>query len=208
VVLLDEVEKAHPDVTELFYQVFDKGVLEDSDGVPVDFRNAVVLLTSNAAAEIIEARCRGARPAAEELEAAIRPELTRVFKPALLGRMVVVPYYPLGDDQLRRIVRLKLARIQERFWDNHRSELSYDEAVLEAVLRRCRESQSGARALDHILSHTLLPDLSSEILARLSAGEGVPLVHVSLDGGGNFAYEFQPRGGGRDRAAADAPVEG
>ena len=193
VVLLDEVEKAHPDVMELFYQVFDKGVLEDSDGVPVDFRNAVVLLTSNVAAEIIEARCRKARPDAETLAEAIRPELTRVFKPALLGRMVVVPYYPLGDDQLRRIVRLKLARIQERFWDNHRSELSYDEAVLEAVLRRCRESQSGARALDHILSHTLLPDLSSEILARLSAGEGIPLVHVALDGRGNFAYQFQAR---------------
>ena len=208
VVLLDEVEKAHPDVMELFYQVFDKGVLEDSDGVPVDFRNAVVLLTSNVAAEIIEARCRDHRPDADILAEAIRPELTRVFKPALLGRMVVVPYYPLGDDQLRRIVRLKLARIQERFWDNHRSELSYDEAVLEAVLRRCRESQSGARALDHILSHTLLPDLSSEILARLSAGEGVPLVHVSLDRGGNFAYEFQPRGGGRSRAATDAPAEG
>ncbi|MBK1667150.1 ClpV1 family T6SS ATPase [Rhodovibrio sodomensis] len=208
VVLLDEVEKAHPDVMELFYQVFDKGVLEDSDGVPVDFRNVVVLLTSNVAAELIEARCRQARPDAETLAEAIRPDLTRVFKPALLGRMVVVPYYPLGDDQLRRIVRLKLARIQERFWDNHRSELSYDQAVLEAVLRRCRESQSGARALDHILSHTLLPDLSSEILARLSAGEGVPLVHVGLDAGGNFAYEFQARGGtGLDRAA-DGPAEG
>jgi type VI secretion system protein VasG len=208
VVLLDEVEKAHPDVMELFYQVFDKGVLEDSDGVPVDFRNAVVLLTSNVAAEIIEARCRRAWPDAETLAEAIRPELTRVFKPALLGRMVVVPYYPLGDDQLRRIVRLKLARIQERFWDNHRSELSYDEAVLEAVLRRCRESQSGARALDHILSHTLLPDLSSEILARLSAGEGVPLVHVGLDARGDFAYEFQARGGsGLDRPAA-GPAEG
>ena len=208
VVLLDEVEKAHPDVMELFYQVFDKGVLEDSDGVPVDFRNAVVLLTSNVAAEIIEARCRDHRPDAEALAEAIRPELTRVFKPALLGRMVVVPYYPLGDQQLRRIVRLKLARIQERFWDNHRSELSYDEAVLEAVLRRCRESQSGARALDHILSHTLLPDLSSEILARLSAGEGVPLVHVRLDAGGNFAYEFQARDtAGLDRAADRGPAE-
>ncbi|MDZ7714382.1 MAG: type VI secretion system ATPase TssH [Rhodovibrio sp.] len=209
VVLLDEVEKAHPDVMELFYQVFDKGVLEDSDGVPVDFRNAVVLLTSNVAAEIIEARCRDQRPDAEALAEAIRPELTRVFKPALLGRMVVVPYYPLGDAQLRRIVRLKLARIQERFWDNHRSELSYDEAVLEAVLRRCRESQSGARALDHILSHTLLPDLSSEILARLSAGEGVPLVHVRLDAGGNFAYEFQARStAGLDRVPDGGPAEG
>lgn len=208
VVLLDEVEKAHPDVMELFYQVFDKGVLEDSDGVPVDFRNAVVLLTSNVAAEIIEARCRDRRPDAEALAEAIRPELTRVFKPALLGRMVVVPYYPLGDQQLRRIVRLKLARIQERFWDTHRSELSYDEAVLEAVLRRCRESQSGARALDHILSHTLLPDLSSEILSRLSAGEGVPLVHVRLDADGNFAYEFQARDtAGLDRAADRGPAE-
>ena len=195
VVLLDEVEKAHPDVMELFYQVFDKGVLEDSDGVPVDFKNAVVLLTSNVGADTIQEQCRRGRPDAAALEAAIRPELTRVFKPALLGRMVVVPYSPLGDEQLQRIVRLKLARIQERFWDNHRSELSYDERVVEAVTRRCRESQSGARALDHILSHTLLPDLSSEILARLSAGEGVPLVHVGLDQRGGFAYEFQPRAG-------------
>jgi type VI secretion system protein VasG len=188
VVLLDEVEKAHPDVLELFYQVFDKGRLEDGEGVSVDFKNTLILLTSNLGSDTILEACRAGRPDPEALVERIRPELLRCFRPALLGRMTVVPYFPLGDGEIREIVELKLAEVQRRFWENHGAELTYDDAVAEAVAGRCTEVDSGARNVDHIVSQTVLPELSALVLERMSRGEAVAAVHLSLDPSGGFAY--------------------
>ena len=200
VVLLDEVEKAHPDVLELFYQVFDKGVLEDSDGVAVNFRNTVILLTSNLGADTIaHLAAQAARPGgraaltAERLGEAIRPELLRHFKPALLGRMVVVPYLPLGETQLNAIIRLKLARLQARFADSRRAELTWDEAVVAFLAGRCQANDAGARAIDHLLTGTLLPELSAQLLDRLSDGLAIDGVHIEVDQAcGVLHYRFNP----------------
>ena len=166
VVLLDEVEKANVAVQEIFYQVFDKGTLQDDKGNEIDFKNTIILLTSNVGTETIMRLCADpeTRPEAEGLAAALRPDLLKMFKPALLGRLTVVPYYPLGDDVLRQIVHLQLRRIGNRLGEGHRAAFSYDEAVVEAVIRRCKEVESGARNVDHILTGTLLPDLSREVL--------------------------------------------
>jgi type VI secretion system protein VasG len=189
VVLLDEVEKAHPDVMELFYQVFDKGRMEDGEGVSVDFRNTLILLTSNVGSETVLDACReGCRPDAAEMEERIRPELLRHFPPALLGRLTVVPYFPLADAEIREIVELKLAEVQRRFWESHGAELTYDDAVAEAVARRCTETDAGARNVDHIVSHSVLPELSTLVLERMSRGEAMSAVHLSLAPGGGFAF--------------------
>jgi type VI secretion system protein VasG len=185
VLLLDEIEKAHADVLEIFYQVFDKGVLEDSDGQQIDFTNTVILATANTGADILARLGSGS---AETLAAAIRPALLRQFPAALLGRMVVVPYLPLADATIRAIVRLKLARIQERFAAIHRAELTYAESVVEAIAARATETESGARTIDMILTHTLLPDLSAEILDRVATGGGIEAVHVALDAAGALSY--------------------
>jgi type VI secretion system protein VasG len=187
------LEKAHPDLAEIFYQVFDKGTVEDGEGVAVDFRNTVILLTSNAGADAIARACQGReRPTPEQLVEEVRPALLRHFSPALLGRLVVVPYYPLGDREIRRIVELKLARIRQRVRESHRAELTYGEELVDAVAGRCTEVDSGARNIDHILTHTLLPELSAALLGRIALGEGFSAVHVSLDDsgerGGGFVY--------------------
>ncbi|WP_448188547.1 type VI secretion system ATPase TssH [Azospirillum sp. sgz301742] len=199
VVLLDEVEKAHPDVLELFYQVFDKGTLEDSEGVVVDFKNTLILLTSNLGTDTI-AQLAAQPPLTSQLSAppltaeriaeAIRPELVRRFKPALLGRMVVVPYLPLAESRIQSIVRLKLGRVQARFAEAHGAELTYDDAVVAYLAGRCHATDAGARAIDHLLTNTLLPDLSSGVLERLADGVPVDLVHVDLDGAGALRYTF------------------
>ncbi|SNS13039.1 MULTISPECIES: type VI secretion system ATPase TssH [unclassified Azospirillum] len=194
VVLLDEVEKAHADVLELFYQVFDKGVLEDGEGVPVDFKNTVILLTSNLGAEIIHERA-AAGAKAEMLVEAIRPALVRHFKPALLGRMVVVPYLPLPPARLGEIVRLKLSRIQARMADAYQAELTYDEAVVAYIVARCRAADAGARAIDQILTNNLLPQLSGEVLERLANGAAIDLVHVATDpAGAGLVVRFGKQG--------------
>ncbi|WP_431854405.1 type VI secretion system ATPase TssH [Azospirillum sp.] len=207
VVLLDEVEKAHPDVLELFYQVFDKGTLEDSEGVVVDFKNTIILLTSNLGTDTIArlaseplVRPLTAAPllpaplTAESIAEAIRPDLVRHFKPALLGRMVVVPYLPLGEERIRDIVRLKLTRVQVRFAEAHGAEMTYDDAVVAFLADRCRATDAGARAIDHLLTNTLLPELSGGVLERLADGLPVDLVHVDIDGGldasGGLRYTF------------------
>ena len=196
VVLLDEVEKAHPDVLELFYQVFDKGTLEDSEGVVVDFKNTIILLTSNLGTDTIARLADRFGPApspvldADGIAEAIRPELVRHFKPALLGRMVVVPYRPLLDEQIHAIVRLKLARVQARVAEAHGAELTYDDAVVAHIAGRCTATDAGARAIDHLLTNTLLPDLSAGVLDRLADGVPVDLVHVDLDGAGALRYTF------------------
>lgn len=192
VVLLDEIEKAHPDVMELFYQVFDKGMLEDGEGVVVNFRNTIILLTSNVGTETIMGVCQDPNdlPDAETLVECLRPELVNVFKPALLGRMVVAPYYPLTDDIMRDIVRLKLGKIQQRFVENHNANLTYDDAVIAAISARCTEVDSGARAVDNILTNSLLPQLSNEVLERMVDGSMFVSVHIGVDDGGVFHYTF------------------
>ncbi|HUC64043.1 MAG TPA: type VI secretion system ATPase TssH [Stellaceae bacterium] len=192
VVLLDEVEKAHPDVLELFYQVFDKGVLEDSEGQVVNFKNATILLTCNTGADTIIdlVRARRGAIAVAEIVDAIRPELVQHFKPAFLGRLVIVPYLPLGDAEVEEIVRLKLKRVQERFWDTYRAELICGNDVVSAIAARCSEIDTGARAIDNLLTNTLLPELSGEILARVTEGGSFELVHIELDGKGGLRFVF------------------
>src|SRR5262249_346031 len=192
VVLLDEVEKAHPDVMELFYQVFDKGMLEDGEGREIDFKNTVILLTSNVATDTIMKLCADpdTKPEPEGLVESIRPELIKVFKPALLGRMVVVPYYPISDDVMRLIIKLQLGRIGKRLEENHGAAFSYSDNVIDEVASRCKEVESGARNVDHILTRSLLPEMSGEFLSRMASGDMISRVHVGVGGDGKFQYEI------------------
>ncbi|MGI8787330.1 MAG: type VI secretion system ATPase TssH [Pyrinomonadaceae bacterium] len=193
VVLLDEVEKAHPDVMELFFQVFDKGILEDGEGREIDFKNCVILLTSNVGTDTIMKLCADpdTKPDPEGLVEAIRPELVKSFKPALLGRMVTVPFYPISDDILRLIIRLQLGKIKNRIADNHGAQFSYDDSVIETVASRCTDVDSGARNVYNILTGTLLPEMSGEVLSRMASGEGIKNVHVKVGDSGNFVYDIQ-----------------
>ena len=190
VVLLDEVEKAHPDVLELFFQVFDKGMLEDGEGREIDFKNTVILLTSNVGTETIMKLCADPEttPDAAALGEALRPELLKVFKPAFLGRMTLVPYFPLSDGVMRQIVELQLGRIRRRVHDSYRAEFEYDPALVETIAARCTETASGARNIEKILSRSLLPELSAEVLARLAQGRSIKRVEVGMDPKGSFSY--------------------
>ncbi|HEY1756946.1 MAG TPA: type VI secretion system ATPase TssH [Bryobacteraceae bacterium] len=190
VVLLDEVEKAHPDVLELFYQVFDKGNMEDGEGREIDFKNTIILLTTNACTDQIAKLTADPEttPSPEGLVKAIKPELNKIFKPAFLGRMVIIPYYPVRDEVLKQIVRLKLGKIQRRLLENHRIELVHDEALISEVANRCTEVESGARNVDNILTNTLLPDISRRILASLAEGQKLSAIHVSIGENGQFVY--------------------
>jgi type VI secretion system protein VasG len=199
VVLLDEMEKAHPDVLELFFQVFDKGTMEDGEGVTIDFKNTLILLTSNAAQDVITQACDGGRrPDPEILVERLRPALLRQFSPAFLGRLVLVPYYPLGDAQIRNIVELKLAKLAQRMQDNHHSAFTRDPEVADLVTARCTETDSGARNIDYILTQTVLPQLSSLVLERMSEHRPFSAVHMGVDGQGQFTYAFrdEPLAGG------------
>ncbi|MEX2208185.1 MAG: type VI secretion system ATPase TssH [Myxococcota bacterium] len=190
VVLLDEVEKAHPDVMELFFQVFDKGVLEDGEGREIDFKNTVILLTSNVGSDLIMSLCADpeTKPESEALAEAIRPELLKAFPAALLGRLVVVPYFPISPEMMVQIIRLQLGRIQKRFRENHGAELACGEEIVQAVLARCKEAESGARAVDRILTHSLLPPMSNEVLARMASGEPFARIEVGIDPAGDFRF--------------------
>jgi type VI secretion system protein VasG len=193
VVLLDEIEKAHNDVMELFYQVFDKGVLEDAEGREIDFKNTIIILTSNVGTDLVARLCAApdTRPDPATLAESLRPELLKVFKPAFLGRMAVVPYYPLADDVLRQIIRLQLGRIADRFRQNHKAEFVYDDAVIEAVRSRCREVESGARNVDHILTGKLLPEISRQILGKMAEGQAMNRIRVSVGSDGGFQYQIE-----------------
>ena len=192
VVLLDEVEKAHPDVMELFFQVFDKGMLEDGEGREIDFKNCIILLTSNVGTDTIMKLCADpdTTPDPDGLVEAVKPELVKAFKPALLGRMVTVPYYPITDDILRLIIRLQLGKIKNRIMDNHGAQFSYDDSVISTVAERCTDVDSGARNVYNILTGTLLPEMSGEVLSRMASGDGIKGVHVTVGEGGKFAYDI------------------
>ena len=191
VVLLDEVEKAHPDVHEMFFQVFDKGWMEDSDGRYIDFRNTVILLTSNVGTDLIANLCKdpALRPEPEALTRAVREPLRKVFPPALLGRLVVIPYYPLSDEIMGDIVRLQLDRIVRRIAEHHRVPLTYDEAVVKLVISRCTEVESGGRMIDAILTNTILPRISEEYLTRMVEGRSLQGISVTVKDG-DFALQF------------------
>ncbi|WP_062473956.1 type VI secretion system ATPase TssH [Variovorax boronicumulans] len=194
VVLLDEIEKAHPDVHEIFFQVFDKGWMEDGEGRHIDFRNTVIIMTSNVGTDLVMQLCEDPtlRPDPEPLAAALREPLLKVFAPALLGRLVVVPYYPLQADALHRIIRLQLDRIAARLQANHGIALAYNDSAVALVARRCTAIESGGRMIDAILTHTILPRLSEEVIgATVSARK---LAGVQLGAAGDdFQYEFSER---------------
>ena len=191
VVLLDEVEKAHPDVLELFFQVFDKGVMEDGEGRQINFRNCLIILTTNAGTETIMKLTADPEtmPFSDVLAKTLKPELDAVFKPAFLGRMVIIPFYPVRDENLKQIVRLKVAKIARRLRDTHRVEMQYDETLIAQVAARCTEVESGARNVDNILSNTLLPEISMMLLATMAEGSKPTALRVGVGDDGNFTYE-------------------
>ncbi len=190
VVLLDEVEKAHPDVLELFFQVFDKGHMEDGEGREIDFKNCVIILTSNAATDTVMKLTADPEtmPSPEGIMKAIKPEMNKIFKPAFLGRMVSIPYYPVRDEALKSIIRLKLGKIKRRLLENHKVALVCSDALIEEVAKRCTEVESGARNVDNILSNTLLPEISKQLLSRMAAGEKMNEMTVDIGEDGNFVY--------------------
>ncbi|MGN6315457.1 type VI secretion system ATPase TssH [Trinickia sp.] len=193
VVLLDEIEKAHPDVLEMFFQVFDKGTLDDAEGREIDFRHALIILTSNVGSAAVMQACLNqeaqALPDAEALSELLRPQLYKAFKPAFLGRVKVVPYYPISDEVLVEIIELKLDRIRARIAQNHRAAFAWDESLVDAVLARCTEVDSGARNVDHILNGTLLPELAQHVLGRIAQGERIEQIAVRALEGGQFEYK-------------------
>jgi type VI secretion system protein VasG len=201
VVLLDEVEKAHPDVLELFFQVFDKGTLEDGEGREIDFKNTVILLTSNVGTDTILKLCKDPDtiPTPEGLAEAVRPDLLAakterggpIFKQAFLGRLILVPYFPISDAVMRQIITLQLGRIGRRMRENHNVVFSYSDELVEHIAGRCHEVETGARNVDHILTRTLLPEISQEVLGRMAQGQAISKVNVSVDDKGAFRYSIQ-----------------
>jgi type VI secretion system protein VasG len=192
VVLLDEVEKAHPDVLELFFQVFDKGQMEDGEGRQIDFKNSIIILTSNAGTETLMKYCGDpdTMPRADALVAALKPELNKIFKPAFLGRTVIIPYFPIRDEALKMIIGLKLRKIERRLADSHGIDFSWDDSLIAEVAGRCTEVESGARNVDNILTNTLLPDVSRGLLTGMAEGRSVKSIHVTIGEAGAFAYQL------------------
>ncbi|CAX54417.1 type VI secretion system ATPase TssH [Erwinia pyrifoliae] len=192
VVLLDEIEKAHPDVHEIFFQVFDKGWMEDGEGRHIDFRNTIIILTSNVGTQLISAMCADPElmPQPEDLAGALRPPLLEVFPPALLGRLLVVPYYPLSDEVLANIVRLQLQRIQRRLEENHGIISEVDDSVISQIVQRCTEVESGGRMVDAILTNTLLPQMSQMLLSASARDEQYRRLRVTLHQG-EFQCQFE-----------------
>ena len=190
VVLLDEMEKAHPGVQDVFFQVFDKGMMRDGEGRDIDFKNTVIIMTSNAAHELIAKLFADPEtaPDAAALGEALGPELMKHFKPAFLGRVTLVPYLPLSEAVIRQIVELQLERIHRRVYDSYRGEFEYEPALVETIAARCTETSAGARNIEKILSSTLLPELSAEVLARLAEGRPISRMQVGTTPAGSFRY--------------------
>jgi ATPases with chaperone activity, ATP-binding subunit len=191
VVLLDEVEKAHPDVHEIFFQVFDKGWMEDGEGRSIDFKNTIIILTTNAAQDVIVNMCKDPdiMPSPEGLEKALRAPLVKVFPDALLNRLVVVPFYPISKEMLQTIIKLNLGRVEKRVQANHKVPFTFDESVPELIGKRCTELERGARMVDALITNTLLPEIGREFLNRLVAGSAIRRVHVGANNG-DFTFAF------------------
>ena len=185
VVLLDEVEKAHSDVHELFFQVFDKGWMEDGEGRRIDFRNTIILLTSNVGTDLIMSMCKDPElmPEPEGIAKGLREPLLKKFPAALLGRLVVIPYFPLSDQMLSNIVRLQLGRIAKRVAEHHRIPFHYDDEAVKLIVSRCTEVESGGRMIDAILTNTVLPAISREFLTRTMAGSALNGVRLAVADG-------------------------
>jgi type VI secretion system protein VasG len=192
VVLLDEVEKAHPDVHEIFFQVFDKGWMEDGEGRVIDFKHTLILLTTNVGTDLIMSLCKDPdlMPEPEGIAKALREPLLKVFPPALLGRLVVIPYYPLSDEMIGAIARLQLGRIRQRIEESHKVPFTYDDEVIKLIVSRCTELESGGRMIDAILTNTVLPKISEEFLTRMIEGKPVERVQVTVENG-EFGYGFE-----------------
>ncbi len=190
VVLLDEMEKAHPGVQDVFYQVFDKGNMKDGEGRDIDFKNTIIIMTSNACSDLLAKLCADPEtmPQPAVLAEALRPELMKYFKPAFLGRVTLVPYLPLDDATIRTIVGLQLDRVGKRVREAYKADFAYDPALVEAIAARCTESASGARNVENILSRTLLPEISSRVLERLAAGQPITRMDVGMGEDGAFSY--------------------
>ena len=201
VVLLDEIEKAHPDVLELFYQVFDKGMMEDGEGRQIDFKNNIIVLTTNAGTDTLMKVTADPEtmPNAEGLVKALKPELNKTFKPAFLGRTVIIPYFPIKDDAMKQIIRLKLGKVERRLRESHKVQLGYDDTVVNAIAERCTEVESGARNVDNILTNSLLPELSRMLLASFAEGTKPEAIRVGIGDGGAFTYTGEA-------AAVEVPV--
>ncbi|MBT8402391.1 MAG: AAA family ATPase, partial [Gemmatimonadetes bacterium] len=197
VVLLDEIEKAHPDVLELFFQVFDKGRMEDGEGREIDFKNCIIVLTSNAGTETLMKLTADpdTMPGPQGLVKALKPELDKTFQPAFLGRTVIIPFFPLRDEALRIIIDLKLNKVRRRLRDAHHVELMVEEAVMDAIAARCTEVESGARNIDNILTNTVMPDVSRLILNWLMEEDRPEAIHVTVGDGGHFEYAGVDAGG-------------
>ena len=191
IVLLDEVEKAHSDVHEMFFQVFDKGSMEDGEGRFIDFKNTIILLTSNVGSELIMNMCKDPElsPDPESLATALQEPLMKVFPPALLGRIVTIPYYPLSEEMMGKIVRLQLNRIKRRVEENHRIPFNYSDDAVKLIVKRCDNPEAGGRIIDAILTNTVLPKISIEYLGRTSRGESLGSVTLGA-ADGDFTYEF------------------
>jgi type VI secretion system protein VasG len=194
VVLLDEIEKAHPDVLELFFQVFDKGRMDDGEGRSIDFKNCIIVLTTNCGTDTLMKLCADPEtmPDDQGLAKALKPEMDKAFKPAFLGRTVIIPFFPIRDENLKQIIRLKLKKIQRRLYQVHRIELVAQPEMIEEVARRCTEVESGARNVDNILTNTLLPEVSTMLLGTMVAGHKPTTIRVGVGEGGAFVY--QPEG--------------
>ena len=193
VVLLDEMEKAHPGVQDIFYQVFDKGQLRDGEGRDIDFKNTIIIMTSNAGTDTIAKLCADPETMPDEagLAEALRPELLQVFKPAFLGRLTLVPYFPLSEDTLRRIVKLQLSRIGDRIQENYGARFEYTDDLVDYIIARCQVAESGARAIENVLSRGVLPEISERFLERMAQGQPVENVEMSLDTQGEISYRLQ-----------------
>jgi len=191
VVLLDEMEKAHPGVQDVFYNLFDKGTIKDGEGRDIDFRNTVIIMTSNAGEEHIRAMVAQSeeKPDPDVLLDNFRPQLLKYFKPAFLGRTTVIPYYPLGDEDLFEIAKINMRRIEKRVAAHYGAEFSYDEDMLLNIVARSQEVDTGARNIENILTKSILPDLASLCLDKLAAGEEITHIHLGADDEGGFTFK-------------------
>ena len=199
VILLDEMEKAHESFQDIFYQVFDKGNMKDGEGRDIDFKNTVIMMTSNAGSDLIKSLCADPEmtPSPDAFVEAIFPTLMKPkseggggFAPAFLGRTKIVPFYPLNDDVMMKIIKLKLSKVGKRIMANYRATFDYAPEVVDAIKKRCTEVDTGARNIDHILNKTLLPELSAEFLSSLSEGQAISAVKIDISEDGKFKYEI------------------